>query len=73
LALSAIGLVLFIGAWIVDHYMRRAHIKAGREIYVPVIVEEEIPAQLEIFDEAALDAELEIAPETTPEQKENEN
>ncbi len=73
LALSALGLVLFIGAWIVDHYMRRAHIKAGREIYVPVIAEEEIPTQLEIFDEAALDAELEIAPETTPEQKENEN
>ncbi len=63
IVLSSIGTILFACAWIVDHYKRKALVAAGREIFAPVAADD-APTQLEM---------LEAEPDTTPEQKENEN
>ena len=60
------GLVLFIGICILDHFIRKDRIKAGREIYSPVIYEE-LPIDAVCF-EAALEES-----DPTPQSKENEN
>lgn len=65
--LNITGLVLFIGVWILDHFNRKDHIRAGRAVYAPVVYEE-LPIDTECF-EAALEEET----ASTPQPKENEN